>query len=603
MTSSSQCELLVQFMTNSIEYPQSSKASYSFDEKREVPISHYVCHWWITQLSGIRNDESTKTNVQFKKKYRDQIRCRYKYGSSPFRRSGLWMTMKVILQIILTKRLGTIGYIIYKLLITHFLTYIIHTTQNSNNEQISIDLFVHCLRKIARRLNKIENMSFIGGFNDANQWIQLINKQIKQKIEQIFPKSNWQDQIHENREPFNQLKLKFPENYRHSCIKLNDYLNKPQSVPSYLSSYGYRSLYRNQSSNVQLQPISTRTSIGNEQNQLPLVSTLINSKKKTNDFALTRVEIWVQKNFQSWVEDALSPNNADKHFEDLQRFFEDYQRKALEHYYSSNKSTDPMGYTRYILTSLTIIRFLHMSLCYDQRFARFKSHTIHIHNLLNLFQYLLLTTQDEMSQAQILYDYFQEFTEKEHPELLSRIDSKDAFGLYFANQSEQMNKVFKLIQDQVEKDQNEKKEEIIRQKAEHDELIKQAAELVWQCKQNEYPYYTKCDRSKIIEKAKGMKVNIYESPIPFRRQSALAVIFELQMPIEIRCYPDILWLFINRPNPVPSNNMYEWLSTPPHRTKLIQYFTRPSSSKVKLVSSKDSIRRSHSLDDQLKVHL
>ena len=35
-----------------------------------------------------------------------------------------------------------------------------------------------------------------------------------------------------------------------------------------------------------------------------------------------------------------------------------------------------------------------------------------------------------------------------------------------------------------------------------------------------------------------------------KHQSALAVIFELQMPIEIRFYRDILWIFINRPESV-----------------------------------------------------
>ncbi|CAF4777168.1 unnamed protein product [Rotaria sp. Silwood2] len=90
-----------------------------------------------------------------------------------------------------------------------------------------------------------------------------------------------------------------------------------------------------------------------------------------------------------------------------------------------------------------------------------------------------------------------------------------------------------------------------------------------------------------------MKVEIYECPIPSRRESALAVIFELQMPIEIRCYRDILWQFINRPNLVPSNNMNEWLSISPHRSKLSQYNNGSYDRKVKLVSSTKSISQTH----------
>ena len=41
--------------------------------------------------------------VQFKKKHRDQIRRNN--ANLPFRRSGLWMTVKVVFHTILTKRL------------------------------------------------------------------------------------------------------------------------------------------------------------------------------------------------------------------------------------------------------------------------------------------------------------------------------------------------------------------------------------------------------------------------------------------------------------------------------------------------------------------
>ena len=56
-----------------------------------------------------------------------------------------------------------------------------------------------------------------------------------------------------------------------------------------------------------------------------------------------------------------------------------------------------------------------------------------------------------------------------------------------------------------------------------------------------------------------------------KHQSALALIFEFQMPIEIRSYRDILWIFINRPESVPSNNLNEWLRIDPHKDTLKSY--------------------------------
>ncbi|CAF3726694.1 unnamed protein product [Rotaria sordida] len=81
--------------------------------------------------------------------------------------------------------------------------------------------------------------------------------------------------------------------------------------------------------------------------------------------------------------------------------------------------------------------------------------------------------------------------------------------------------------------------------------------------------------------------------MPLARESALTVIFELQMPIEIRCYRDIIWQFINRPNPQPKNCMHEWLNVPSHGSKLESFYTGLSNHKVKLVSSTKSISQTH----------
>ena len=64
--------------------------------------------------------------------------------------------------------------------------------------------------------------------------------------------------------------------------------------------------------------------------------------------------------------------------------------------------------------------------------------------------------------------------------------------------------------------------------------------LSCQC-QYSYGCLRKCRRCNIRQDADTIKVHIFECPIPPERESALAVIFELQMPIEIRNYRDIIW--------------------------------------------------------------
>ena len=82
-------------------------------------------------------------------------------------------------------------------------------------------------------------------------------------------------------------------------------------------------------------------------------------------------------------------------------------------------------------------------------------------------------------------------------------------------------------------------------------------------------------------------------PIPSKYDSALAVIFELQMPIEVRCYREIIWQFINRLQTQPGKQMYEWLRVPPHEDKLKSFNTASQDCKVRLVSSTKSLSQTH----------
>ena len=191
-----------------------------------MPIAHYVCHWWISQFENVNKEDLDETIISFKKTSRDQIRCKYAY-CSPFRRSGLWMTMKIVFQIILTKHLGQIGNLVYKILITNFLLHVVHTEQKT----MSIHLLVHCCRKIVRRF---DNMPSTTDNNEVKQWIETMKKQIQNNTERVFPKSDWQNDIRIKEKiqinPSNQKDL--VDMFRHSFKTLKEYLKACQSSTS-----------------------------------------------------------------------------------------------------------------------------------------------------------------------------------------------------------------------------------------------------------------------------------------------------------------------------------------------------------------------------------
>jgi hypothetical protein len=568
LSSKSHCELLMDFMKNTIEYSKSHKASREVDEIRDVPESHYVYQWWIQHFDGIKIENGSNLTTQFTKKHRDHIR--WNRGLSPFRRSGLWMTIKTVLHTIIIKRLGHRGTVIYKLLITHFLAYVISITESSS------DLLVYGIRKIVRRLNKIESLLSSIESNDVNEWIQHMKQEIQRKIDRFFPKLDWQKRIQMNKEKnLNMLTTHFErdraEIYQHLCLDLKAYLNS--QIPSEVSG--------------RFAPVNNYdiSSHINQEDYIPSYDVLTKQLDYTTGIALIRIELWAETHLEQWI-------NRTNCFEILLRFYERYQTEALNYYWSEKGSTDPIGYSRFILTSLTIIRSMHEKLRKDTRFARLKRHSICIPNLIKLFEFLVLPNREDMIRAPKHYDYFREFSDKQYPDLLSNVESADAFGVYYAARSSSMNASLQQIRNEAEQDRQQKISEVNAAQERYRQLINSVKSLSCTCDYT-YRHRITCHRCEVHTQANNIQVRIFECPIPSKQNDALAVIFELQMPIEVRCYRDVLWQFINRPNPNPDINMYEWLSVPPHKSKLMSFYTASTDGKVQLVSPTKSMTQSH----------
>ena len=569
------CELLIDLMNHSIEYSKSYKASNEVDETRDVPESHYVCQWWIEQFQEINLENSSNKCYQFRKKHRDHIR--WNKTLLPFRRSGLWMTIKVVFQTILTKQLSYDGFVIYKFLITHFLTDLIY------KKRISTDLLVHCIRKIIRRLNKIERLIPSINSNDVIKWTKYIKEQIQIKINLILPKLNWQKSIEKNEKINSKLIMNNSNIYQHFFPQFQTYLNneilskRDDEFLPYVSNCNH------------LFDI-------NQIDSIPTYSILTIEMNYTVAIALMRMEIWVESSLEEWLNHSSLDKNEKNRFEILLRFFEEYQGEALKHYYSEDGQTDPIGYTRFILTSLTIIRVMQLKLCNHSNLKRLKLHSINIPNLIELFEYLILPNRDDMNRAFDLYNYFKEFNHRMYPDLLTKIDSEKAFGVHYANQSSTINEDLNKIRDQSERDKQNKIIEINEAKERYNSLMDSIIDLSCECiyhNQRKSSQRHKCRRCQIQEQADQIEVKIFEYPLPSRHQSALSVMFELQMPIEIRSYRDILWQFINRPYPNLKSNFYEWLNVQPHNDKLTPYYTGPHDRQVRLVSHTKSITQTH----------
>ena len=156
------------------------------------------------------------------------------------------------------------------------------------------------------------------------------------------------------------------EHYRHS---LNNYLNTSTIIQS-----NQPSNYSNHSINI------------NEESFIPSIALLTNQMKYSMGRSLIEMELWIHFWLNQWINQPISSRRESDHFQMLSKFFEDYSLSALKYY----RPSDSIGYSRYLLTSLSIISIMHEKLCQDQRFERFKSHRIDLCHFPDLFQYLIL---------------------------------------------------------------------------------------------------------------------------------------------------------------------------------------------------------------------
>ncbi|CAF4248735.1 unnamed protein product, partial [Rotaria sordida] len=249
----------------------------------------------------------------------------------------------------------SIGTVVYKLLITDFLTYIICQIYST----VSTDLLVYCIRKIVRRLNKIENLLPSIQSNDLNEWIQYTTQEIRTRINQFIPESDWQNHFQVDEETNQQVFMsnftsRKCNTYQHLCEDLKAYLNNQTLKQTITFLPGIKK------SNVSSNAIQA--------DYIPSIKELTEKFHYTIGIALNRIEIWVELCLDKWINRSTITCFEGNQFETLLNFFEEYQNAALNYCCSEKDPTDPLGYSRFILTSLTIIRSMHQKLCNNSRF-------------------------------------------------------------------------------------------------------------------------------------------------------------------------------------------------------------------------------------------
>ena len=507
---------LADLTRNKISFAISNKSGQTQYEMRDVPEPKLVFDWLPAVLVGVNSSIIVENDQKVLKKIRDDIVFQ-KNKLYPFRRSGMWMSIKVVLQLRLCELFGEFeGKIIYKIVIA------IVISNLCQDAVVDSDLKLQMIKKLARRIYKLnllpkfksKNNSLVAKVIDScAKTIQNTKKSLNMAFENLVINSrrikaqlilnniDLQDKFHE----LSDL-LKFIKN-----LKKNNDTEITRRVPT-----------PNQTRN-KCTPFS-----------FPDVQHLNYSKFSLT--ALFDIECWVQEiDF-----DALKEL---KHISSLKLkdLMVKYINKAQVLY---NK--DELGYSKMILTVIKIVCLLD-KLAINE-FPMLKYHKIGLDTL--PIESLLLLRSTELMYCHDLVEYIESRNHKNTPYKslvdLNKID-ENTFSVRYASQDEEMQFVKKKIIKEAEEKKNLKIKELHEKRQIYYELMEEQETL--NCEYYDsmlnlmMEHNPNCLKCKITKEAKAMNVKIYEWPLPEDKNLQNAVIFELRIPQSISDLRDAVHIF------------------------------------------------------------
>ena len=512
------------------------------------------------------------------KKIRDDILWHNSF--IPFRRSGMWICIKFVLNIYfchILKENGIEGKICYKLFMVDFMSFFIKKIDENYEHDHDHDLTIQMIAKIARRLHKLKNLlqtvknqDLIKIYEEVKVRSFKIIKTVKEKLE-----NQWEDIIVSSRKRNSKIDdslLKF-EDFQ---LKLTKFLPKWKSLKE--SFENSQKIIREPQN-----PPNFERNIGFINKKILPNLTLINeNSRKNKGTALYDIELWLHN-----IDLEDFDNNYDYNAEFLLKLQQVYHSNACQYY-----KEDPIGKSRYILSSLHIIYILDKMLC--KIYPLFIDHSPNIS--LSLFWLLSIVDRSGLKYMKMLYDYFNMREQNsKYPSLLSPFITNDTFSTRFYHKYVQLKILEKSIEDWRNKQVIVYRTKINNRKKEYESLMQNVNSVeceYWADGYNIKRHKMHCYKCNLRRKATDMTEEIFEEPLPENSLWKKAVLFELTVPKVIEVYRDALHFFLTEILNFPLKNKSHI------ETKWIKYenlnqFTEKTMRKITLGSTRHSFKKSH----------
>ena len=498
---------LAELANTKIDHAVSSKGGITNVECRDVPTPKFVFEWIAAILVANHSTVITKDGVKVFKKLRDDIIHSSKL--LPFRRSGLLMSIKVVLQLRLYELFGNNqGKIIYKIIMILFVNKI---CQECLNYELSTEIMLNIIQKLTRRLYKFEELNKEGSIQNYEKIAEICCKNIE-KVRTVLDK-RFENLVKSSRCATANLDL--------GQIELQDTIHRSlQELQTKIKKL--------KSANGDYQ--SAKISIPNSPQRNYMTCEFPNLRNLRSNLCLTTslydIESWIQ---HLSIENILKENGVNSL--NLVTLLETYISKATSFY-----ANDELGSSRMILVSLKLVCLLDALAV--NKFTLLKEHNLGFDT--KPLESLLMPLSSEISYVGELIKYIE--WRNNDTEYESIVDceflNENTFGIRFASMSVEMQNLKKKILKEAEEKKRSKILELESKRKSYNDLLKKINGM--NCLYNEIyvnrKFHNKnCSKCSLQKQANSMRVKIFEWPLPQSENLRNQIIFELIIPEEL-CY-------------------------------------------------------------------
>ncbi|RDW69108.1 uncharacterized protein DSM5745_08868 [Aspergillus mulundensis] len=494
--------------------PQVKKARRSHDEDRDATDPKMVTEFFTTFLRPWC--KTIGHGLQLHKNTREEVL--WLDSRSPWRRSSLWLLIRVALQLMLRRAcsVSKISEDLYK----HFMVYYMSTILDTCREKVSAEQCYIMNCKIARRLQKLDLSMHPAWFTYVQQTLQAANNSVQKSWKMVMLHNSFRHNAPLASLDFNKdvyCSLPFLDGWIEGITR------RRHSLPP--------GMFQPQPELIDFQSIV-----------LPVL--LATSDPKYQLLRLAAFEAWVEVNLDIWLQSHLNEENTSLVLGDL-----------ITHYYQISfglYSQNPEA------VSVMVLTILELWIACDKA-------TIQQHPLLReystcipmgVFEALVLPYRSQMIRLSRAEDYLYQRQRRlrfPHASIFQDFGTRTCFSVQYFAQSPEHQGLLATIETNALETRAAKKMELRQKHEEYKQLNARANQM--SCTYIEVPsnghegsrktlHSTSCQRCSYKSQASSLSINIHEWPLPSQDLQAKSTVFELNVPRPFSVWRDTTLFFL-----------------------------------------------------------